>query len=197
MVGDSVSSVSSASGDPSAAVAVPTNSPVHYFLKVTGATGDVTDRAHKGWFAVDGFDIGVSTPFADPAGTEVTGRTQFSALSVDIHSITGVSTLLEDELTNKNITSVELVGVVQEFRFTSPHAFIRLEVLDRESHKIVWNLEGESPNSLAWGGWSYNTLKPGDELSLTVYPLRSGAPGGAWHPARSKFKNGLPIVATH
>jgi hypothetical protein len=92
---------------------------------------------------------------------------------------------------------IELVGIVQEFRFTSPHAFIRLEVLDRESHKIVWNLEGESPNSLAWGGWSYNTLKPGDELRLTVYPLRSGAPGGAWHPARSRFKNGLPIVATH
>ena len=92
---------------------------------------------------------------------------------------------------------IELVGIVQEFRFTSPHAFIRLEVLDRESHKIVWNLEGESPNSLAWGGWSYNTLKPGDELRLTVYPLRSGAPGGAWHPSRSKFKNGLPIVATH
>jgi hypothetical protein len=27
--------------------------------------------------------------------------------------------------------------------------------------------------------------------------LRSGAPGGAWHPARSRFKDGSPIVATH
>ena len=91
---------------------------------------------------------------------------------------------------------IELVGTVREFRFTSPHAFIRLEVLDKEAHKVVWNLEGDSPNSLAWGGWSYDTLKPGDELRITIYPLRSGAPGGAWHPAKSRFKDGSPIVVT-
>ena len=72
---------------------------------------------------------------------------------------------------------IELVGTVQEFRFTSPHAFIRLEVLDRESHKVVWNLEGDSPNSLAWGGWSFNTLKPGDELRLTILSIAQRRPG--------------------
>ena len=111
VVGDSVSSASSTSDGGFAAVAVPTNSPVRYFLKVDGVIGDVTDKAHKGWFAVDGYDIGVTTPFSSAAGTEVTGRTQFSPLSVDIHSLTGVSALLEDELTNKSISSVELVGV--------------------------------------------------------------------------------------
>ena len=90
---------------------MPTNSPVRYFLKVDGVIGDVTDKAHKGWFAVDDYDIGVTTPFSSAAGTEVTGRTQFSPLSVDIHSLTGVSALLADELTNKSISSVELVGV--------------------------------------------------------------------------------------
>ena len=84
---------------------------VQYFLKIDGVTGDVTSGPYKGWFTVDGFDIGVSTPFADPAGTEVTGRTELSALSVDINSLTGISALLRDELTNKNIQSVELVGV--------------------------------------------------------------------------------------
>jgi Family of unknown function (DUF6152) len=92
---------------------------------------------------------------------------------------------------------IELVGTVQEFRFTSPHTFIVLEVLDQDSHKVVWNLEGNSPNSLSWDGWSHNTLKPGDELRLTIYPLRSGAPGGAWHPSRSRHKDGSPIVVTH
>ena len=33
---------------------------------------------------------------------------------------------------------LELVGTVQEFRFTSPHAFILLEVLDKESHAVIW-----------------------------------------------------------
>jgi hypothetical protein len=92
---------------------------------------------------------------------------------------------------------IELVGTVREFRFTSPHVFIILEVLDKESHKVVWNLEGNSPNSLTWDGWSNRTLKPGDELRLTIHPLRSGAPGGAWHPSRLRYKDGAPIVVTH
>jgi len=91
---------------------------------------------------------------------------------------------------------IELVGTVQEFRYTSPHTFILLEVVDKDAHKVVWNLEGNSPNSLTWDGWSHNTLRPGDQLRLTIYPLRSGAPGGAWHPSRAKFKDGSPIVAS-
>ena len=90
---------------------------------------------------------------------------------------------------------IELVGTVQEFRYMSPHTFILLEVVDKDEHKVVWNLEGNSPNSLTWDGWSHNTLRPGDELRVTIYPLRSGAPGGAWHPSRAKFKDGTPIVA--
>jgi Family of unknown function (DUF6152) len=92
---------------------------------------------------------------------------------------------------------IELLGTVREFRFTSPHAFILLEVVDKGSHKVTWNLEGDSPNSLAWDGWSHNSIKPGDELRLTIFPLRSGAPGGAWHPSRTKFKDGSSIVVTH
>jgi type VI protein secretion system component Hcp len=36
---------------------VPGTSPVHYFLKVGGVTGDSTDKDHKGWFEIDGFDF--------------------------------------------------------------------------------------------------------------------------------------------
>jgi Family of unknown function (DUF6152) len=92
---------------------------------------------------------------------------------------------------------LEIVGTVKEFRYSSPHTFILLDVTDNDQHTVTWNLEGNSPNSLSWDGWSHTTLKPGDELRLVVFPLRSGAPGGAWHPARSKFKDGHPIVAAH
>ena len=37
---------------------------------------------------------------------------------------------------------------------------------------------------------------PGDEVALTVDPLRSGAPGGSWNVNKIKYKNGGPIVAT-
>ena len=89
---------------------------------------------------------------------------------------------------------IQLVGVVRDFRFASPHVFIALEVLDSDARPVVWNLEGDSPNSLRWDGWSSQTLRPGDELQLTVEPLRSGAAGGAWHARETTYKDGTPIV---
>jgi hypothetical protein len=92
---------------------------------------------------------------------------------------------------------IQLVGIVRDFVFTSPHAFIVLEVMGKDAVPVIWNLEGDSPNSLKWDGWSSQTLKPGDELQLIVEPLRSGAPGGVWHARKTTYKDGSPIVVVH
>jgi hypothetical protein len=44
-------------------------------------------------------------------------------------------------------------------------------------------------------GWSSKTLKAGDELKMTVDPLRSGAPGGSWSEKKTEFTSGQPIVS--
>jgi uncharacterized protein DUF6152 len=92
---------------------------------------------------------------------------------------------------------IEVEGVVQDFKFTSPHTFITLVVKQPDGSTQTWNLEGGSPSALVRDGWSSKTLKPGDELKATIEPLRSGAPGGAWNVAKTKFKDGRPIVVTH
>jgi hypothetical protein len=89
---------------------------------------------------------------------------------------------------------MDLVGTVQEFKFTSPHTFILLTVKGDDGTLTVWNIEGVSPSSLVRDGWSRKTLKPGDELQMTIAPLRSGAPGGAWNATKIKFKDGSAIV---
>ena len=91
---------------------------------------------------------------------------------------------------------IELEGVVQEFKFTSPHTFILLKV-SKDGKDTVWNLEGASPSALVRDGWSSKTIKPGDELTMKIDPLRSGAPGGAWNVKNTKMKDGKPITATH
>jgi Family of unknown function (DUF6152) len=90
--------------------------------------------------------------------------------------------------------AVEVEGVVQEFKFTNPHSFILLVVRQTDGTTMVWNLEGTSPSGLVREGWSSRTLKPGDELKLIVWPLRSGAPGGAWQPTTINFRDGRPVV---
>ena len=91
---------------------------------------------------------------------------------------------------------MEVQGTVQEFKFTSPHTFVLLEVKGSDGAATVWNLEGASPSALVREGWSSKTLKPGDELKMTIDPLRSGAPGGAWSEKKTQFGSGAPIV-TH
>ena len=92
---------------------------------------------------------------------------------------------------------MEVTGVVKDFRYTSPHSFIILDIKDKDGTVESWNLEGGSPSALARDGWTNKSLKPGDELQLTIDPLRSGAPGGSWNVNKIKFKDGKPIAATH
>ena len=91
---------------------------------------------------------------------------------------------------------IELEGVVQEFKFTSPHSFIILAVKQQDGGTQLWSLEGAAPSALVRDGWSSKTLKPGDELKLTIEPLRSGAPGGSWSVRKTKLKDGQPILVS-
>jgi hypothetical protein len=91
---------------------------------------------------------------------------------------------------------IELEGTVQEFKWTSPHSFILLRVKEQDGNVTVWNLEAGSPTALSREGWTAKTIKAGDEVRVTVEPLRSGAPGGAWNVNKIKYKDGQPIAVT-
>ena len=88
---------------------------------------------------------------------------------------------------------VELVGTVQEFKYTNPHSYLLLEVKGPDGSTTVWNLEGRAPSLMARDGWTSGTLKPGDEIIITIQPLRSGAPGGSWNTSTPQFKDGRPL----
>jgi len=90
---------------------------------------------------------------------------------------------------------IELIGTVEEFRFLNPHSFIVFQVKGENARPVVWQLEGQSANSLRWSGWSAKSLKLGDQLRMSVDPLRSGAPGGAWSPSKVRFLDGSPVVS--
>jgi hypothetical protein len=89
---------------------------------------------------------------------------------------------------------IDLEGVVQEFKFTNPHTFILLAVKQEDGTTQTWNLEGNSPSNIVRGGWSSKSLKPGDEIRIKIWPLRSGAPGGGWNVDNINFRDGRPIA---
>ncbi len=73
---------------------------------------------------------------------------------------------------------VSVTGTVQEFQWTSPHAWIELEVPGAKGGTDKWGVELNSPNNLARQGWRSNLLKAGDKVTVVMNPLRRGEHGG-------------------
>ncbi len=45
---------------------------------------------------------------------------------------------------------------------------------------MTWNIEMNSPNNLMLLGWKRSTVKPGDEVTITVHPLKGDKAGGSF-----------------
>ena len=74
--------------------------------------------------------------------------------------------------------TVTVQGLVKEFRWTNPHSWIDLEVANDKGGTDLWSIEMNPPPFLIRAGWKSSSLKPGDKVSVTLNPIRSGEPGG-------------------
>ena len=73
-----------------------------------------------------------------------------------------------------------LKGEVKEFQWSNPHTWIQLNVTDESGKVVEWSIEGGSPNLVGRQGWKRNTFKPGDQVEITIHPMRDGQPGGSF-----------------
>src|ERR1700722_7903465 len=72
---------------------------------------------------------------------------------------------------------VVVSGTVKKMDWSNPHSWIWLDVANEQGVVETWGIEGMSPNYLARRGWTRTTLKPGDKLSGTLHPIRTGEKG--------------------
>ncbi len=74
---------------------------------------------------------------------------------------------------------VTLTGVVKEFQWNNPHAWIQIMVADEKGRQVEWGVECGSPNMMLRTGWKRSTLKAGDTIVAIVNPLKDGRPNGS------------------
>lgn len=72
-----------------------------------------------------------------------------------------------------------LSGAVKEFQWQNPHIWIYLVVKDGAGSQ-QWEIEGGSLLGLKRDGWSKDSFKPGDTVTLTFHPKRDGSRGGSF-----------------
>ena len=73
-----------------------------------------------------------------------------------------------------------LTGVVTEFRWGNPHSWIHIDVTDADGKVGNWSIEMNPASNLARDGWRSTTIKPGDKVTVLVYPLRNDEKGGQY-----------------
>jgi hypothetical protein len=70
---------------------------------------------------------------------------------------------------------IKVTGVVSEFRFSNPHGIVHFTVKTPEGMVEEWKAETNSPNVLRRRGWSHDSIKVGDVITVTGWPARDGS----------------------
>jgi hypothetical protein len=70
-------------------------------------------------------------------------------------------------------------GTVKSFQWTNPHVVVWVLVQPEGGGAAEeWSFETTSPGVLTRAGWTRQSLKAGDHVSVTFSPLRDGSHGG-------------------
>ena len=73
---------------------------------------------------------------------------------------------------------VKVTGVVTKLEWSNPHIWIYLDVKDDKGNITHWGCETLAPSNLRRKGWEKDSVKPGDQITVTVAPRKDGKPFG-------------------
>ena len=73
---------------------------------------------------------------------------------------------------NKTVT---LKGTVTKLEWTNPHIWVYLEVKDDQESLQHWQCEGGPPNTLTRNGWTKDSLKFGDQITINGALAKDGS----------------------
>ncbi|HEX4001543.1 MAG TPA: DUF6152 family protein [Candidatus Acidoferrales bacterium] len=90
-----------------------------------------------------------------------------------------------------------VTGKVRAFQWTNPHTWLWLDVPDGKGGTVLYAFEGMSPNYLGRRGWTRESLKPGDPITVTYFPFKDpakkgGTLGNAKRPNGEVLENFAP-----
>jgi hypothetical protein len=72
---------------------------------------------------------------------------------------------------------VKLTGVVSKVEWTNPHARVYFDVTQADGSKVTWNVELAARSALVRQGWTANSAKVGETITVEGNQARSGVAG--------------------
>ena len=88
---------------------------------------------------------------------------------------------------------VTLKGIVVKWEMMNPHGWITMDVSGPGAQKVRWMVETSNPNGLMRLGWTKNSLKPGDQITVEAYRAKDGS--NTANAARVTLADGSSVFA--
>ena len=73
---------------------------------------------------------------------------------------------------------ITVTGTVAQYIWANPHVSIIFDVKDKNGTVVSWGAETYAPVKMARSGWTGASLKPGDQITVTVFRSRLSATRG-------------------
>lgn len=74
--------------------------------------------------------------------------------------------------------SVSFKGTVKELQWTNPHVWLELTVQEKDG-PMTYSFEGAAIAVLKRVGWTKDSIKAGDVVTVVGHPYKTGKPGGS------------------
>ena len=71
-----------------------------------------------------------------------------------------------------------LKASVTEWVWANPHCWLKFDTTDEKGNVAHWIAETSNPADMTNLGWSRQVFKPGDHVTVTLQPVKNGAPIG-------------------
>ena len=82
-------------------------------------------------------------------------------------------------------------AVVTEYKWMNPHSLIKVRYTNEKGESQEWTMEMGSTPSMTQLGFGKYTMKPGDVVTVLLYPTKNGTPVGRMH--RITFADGTQL----
>ena len=88
---------------------------------------------------------------------------------------------------------ITLKGVVVRWEMINPHGWITMDVTAADGKTTQWMVETSNPNGLMRLGWTKNSLRPGDNITVDGYLAKDGS--STANAARITLADGSKVFA--
>ena len=74
--------------------------------------------------------------------------------------------------------TITMKATVTDWFWANPHCFVKFDYKNDKGEVEHWVVETSNPPDMMNKGWTIHTLKAGDEITVTVYPVKNNKPVG-------------------